>query len=326
MVRIARLTLLAALLALVTSCQPTAGTASEPPESEKSTILRAQIFLDEAGFGPGILDGKVGDFTRKALAHWNLAQGHFDQPGNWFYVLRESQKAVPQLTTTYTIQPSDQRFLTPGLPYAPEDQAKSKYMGYRNMLELVAERYHSKTSLLRGLNPDKKMWSLSVGDTVNVPNVTPFEIASIPKNYQFPKDPVLSNRKAIVDTSERWMTIYETDGSLLAAFPITPGRPEVIRRGDWKVVIQITTPTFRYDKQMLAEGTRSDEYYKLPPGPNSPVGIIWTGTNRSGIGLHGTSEPDIIGRSRSSGCVRLANWDAWRLRTYLRPGAQVTIR
>jgi lipoprotein-anchoring transpeptidase ErfK/SrfK len=56
------------------------------------------------------------------------------------------------------------------------------------------------------------------------------------------------------------------------------------------------------------------------------VGIIWNGTSRSGIGLHGTSDPETIGRARSAGCIRLANWDAIRLPKLIRPGASVEIR
>ena len=88
----------------------------------------------------------------------------------------------------------------------------------------------------------------------------------------------------------------------------------------------VSTPTFRWDKSMLEEGKRSDSFYELPLGPNNPVGIMWCGTSRSGIGLHGTPNPHTIGRAESHGCIRLANWDAVRLPGLLRPGSRVIIR
>jgi lipoprotein-anchoring transpeptidase ErfK/SrfK len=88
----------------------------------------------------------------------------------------------------------------------------------------------------------------------------------------------------------------------------------------------MTTPTFRYDKQFLEEGIRGKEAFQLPPGPNSPIGIIWNGISKSGIGLHGTASPKTIGRSQSAGCVRFANWDAIRLPSLVRPGAKVIVR
>ena len=88
----------------------------------------------------------------------------------------------------------------------------------------------------------------------------------------------------------------------------------------------ITTPTFRWDQSMLDTGKRSNKAFMLPPGPNSPIGIFWAGLSKAGIGLHGTASPHTIGRSRSAGCVRLANWDVVRLSDLVRPGAQVEMR
>ncbi|MEM1296556.1 MAG: L,D-transpeptidase, partial [Verrucomicrobiota bacterium] len=80
------------------------------------------------------------------------------------------------------------------------------------------------------------------------------------------------------------------------------------------------------DKKMLEEGERGEEFYQLPPGPNSPVGVLWAGLSKSGIGLHGTNSPETIGRSQSAGCIRLANWDAIRLSSVVRPGATVIVK
>ena len=114
--------------------------------------------------------------------------------------------------------------------------------------------------------------------------------------------------------------------AFLAAFPITPGKPEFIPVGSWEVKTMLNTPSFRYDKQFLEEGVRGGEAWQLPPGPNSPVGILWCGISKSGIGLHGTALPRTIGRSQSAGCVRFANWDIVRLPTLIRPGSKVIVR
>ena len=37
-------------------------------------------------------------------------------------------------------------------------------------------------------------------------------------------------------------------------------------------------------------------------------------------GLHGTPEPQTIGRAESSGCIRMANWDVLRLARMMKPG------
>ena len=113
---------------------------------------------------------------------------------------------------------------------------------------------------------------------------------------------------------------------MLGAFVITPGKPQFIPRGEWKVVNMAATPQFRYDKNFLEKGERSSTAFQIPPGPNSPVGILWAGLSKSGIGLHGTASPRTIGRTESAGCVRFANWDAVRLPEIIRPGARLVIR
>ena len=77
---------------------------------------------------------------------------------------------------------------------------------------------------------------------------------------------------------------------------------------------------------MLELGVRSPTtIVNLPPGPNSPVGVMWMGLNKSGIGLHGTNNPETIGRAASHGCIRLANWDAVKLSQMVTPGVTVHI-
>jgi lipoprotein-anchoring transpeptidase ErfK/SrfK len=142
----------------------------------------------------------------------------------------------------------------------------------------------------------------------------------------FKEDKTLSTHIIVVDTTERMAAVYTSDEMMVAAFPITPGKPQFIPVGSWKVHTMMTTPSFRYDKQFLEEGVRGEEAYQLPPGPNSPIGIIWCGLSKSGIGLHGTALPRTIGRTRSAGCVRLANWDAIRLPALIRPGSKVIVR
>ena len=40
---------------------------------------------------------------------------------------------------------------------------------------------------------------------------------------------------------------------------------------------------------------------------------MWIDLSKEHYGIHGTPEPETIGRAQSSGCVRLTNWDAARL-------------
>ncbi len=128
-----------------------------------------------------------------------------------------------------------------------------------------------------------------------------------------------------VDTKDNMLRLFEKE-KLVAAYPVTIGSTQTESPlGEWKVKGIARLPDFRYDLSFLKTGERGDKTYLLAPGPNDPVGVIWVALNKPGIGLHGTSDPDGIGRSASHGCVRLSNWDIARLATHVRAGVVVSI-
>ena len=296
-------------------------TVAAPDERDVETILRLQVFLDRRCFGPGKVDGKLGEFTRKAVDCYNTTIGL--KPADYSAVLREC--AVIEPLAQYTVAETDFAWVDAKLPTKPEKQVKSGMLRYRSLAEFIAERYHTDENWLHRANPLVDFTKLKAGDAVKVPNVVPFTIESLPRGFEWQSDPVLSARTAVVDTQYKFACIYE-GSRMVAAFPITPGQEKFIRRGDWKLLNMRSWPAFRWDKSMLETGKRSETYYMLPPGPNSPVGVLWAGLNRSGIGMHGTSTPETIGRARSAGCFRLANWDVIRLPDFIRPGAAVVVR
>jgi lipoprotein-anchoring transpeptidase ErfK/SrfK len=113
---------------------------------------------------------------------------------------------------------------------------------------------------------------------------------------------------------------------LIAAVPITPGSGSLpTPPGSWKILGIAAMPNFRWDEGVLNHGVRTDKYYMLPPGPNNPVGVLWCALNKPGIGIHGTNSPQTIGRAASHGCMRVANWDVYRLSKMITAGMQVVI-
>lgn len=315
------------LLKLTAQEIPIAESAEEAydPLKDMNVVLQVQIMLDNANFGPGKLDGSWGEFTYKAAVNYNFAKGRSDIH-DMQAVMRDAAREVPVLLAAYRIPETLLAFVDATLPESPEQQAKFPAMAYRSLQELVAERFHTDESFLAVCNPGVDLRALVPGSIVTVPNVRPFRIEDIKPMRSYAKDAALSGNTLVVDTTDRIAVVYDAAEKMLAAFPITPGKPEFIPVGEWRMVTMITTPTFRYDKKFLEEGTRGDEAWLLPPGPNSPIGVIWCGISKSGIGIHGTALPRTIGRSRSAGCVRLANWDAIRLPTMVRPGSRVLVR
>lgn len=312
---------------LSTSPGQDTGPAKDDPSvpKDRDTILRIQIFLDKNLFGPGKLDGALGEFTYKAVVNYNFAHGHRDLY-DWTPVQAAAEKEVPVIFAAFKVRADLMKFINKDLPEDPAKQAEFPYMAYRSLSELVAERFHTDETFLAKMNPGKNIDAMKTGDVIVVPNVRSFRVEEVKPMQAFKEDKTLSSHTIVVDTTERMAAVYTSDEMMVAAFPITPGKPQFIPVGTWKVQSMMTTPSFRYDKQFLEEGVRGEEAFQLPPGPNSPIGIIWCGLSKSGIGLHGTALPRTIGRTRSAGCVRLANWDAIRLPSLIRPGTKVIVR
>lgn len=307
--------------------EDSASTLGKHVPTDKSTILRVQIYLDQELFPPGKIDGALGEFSYKAVVNWNYSHGKSDLY-DWQTVVKNALSKVPVAEAAYTIREDHLPLINPKLPEQPEHWQDFKEMSYRSMQELVAERFHTDETFLAKLNPGKDMSRLKAGDVIQVPNVRPFKIEQVKRYQAFKADPDLSTHTVVIDTVERMGAVYDADEHMLAAFPITPGKPQFIPTGIWKIMNMATTPEFRYDKKFLEEGQRGtdDTAFKVPPGPNSPVGILWAGLSKSGIGLHGTANPRTIGRAQSAGCVRFANWDAIRLPTLVRPGSTVIVK
>lgn len=284
-------------------------------------ILRLQIFLDTHLFGPGKLDGRPGEFTTKALKRYQRANGLAETEMESHTL---DLSSVGELYTTYEIRPDDLKRVG-NLPSQPSAQSKLKYLPYDSVLEFLTERFHCAPELLEFINQPLKMSTLKAGDVVKVPNVQPFLVEELTQIPGLPEVPEYQSRVIKIDTREKMLDLYEGE-KLLASLPITPGSGRLATPpGTWRIVGIAQMPTFRWDKSVLEYGVRSENFYELPLGPNNPVGVMWIGLNKPGIGIHGTNQPQTIGRSASHGCMRTANWDVVRLSKMLTKGMTVII-
>jgi lipoprotein-anchoring transpeptidase ErfK/SrfK len=360
------LALVAAMLATNTlqAAHKKSGTHAKPPREQKrdpaqiEAATRLQVFLDRANFSPGALNGHYGEFTIKALALYRQSRGEQPpappaRPDTAPDISGLDLASFGPAFILYTVTDADLQNIGPA-PSAIAAQAKLKFLPYRNAAEAVAEKFRCGVHFLEQLNPGKTK-TIKAGDQLKVPNVEPFEltavkdlkpgseIASLTAN-DLPDESDARNEESVpatkersaelgrpaisvkIDTKTNMLGVFEAD-KLVAAYPVTIGSAQTASPiGEWKVRQIVKLPRFRYDEEMLKHGRRSGNFHILPPGPNSPVGVIWIALNKKGIGLHGTNEPETIGRSVSHGCVRLANWDVVRLAQKVKAGVPVSIQ
>jgi lipoprotein-anchoring transpeptidase ErfK/SrfK len=68
---------------------------------------------------------------------------------------------------------------------------------------------------------------------------------------------------------------------------------------------------------------KAKEPQTIKPGPNNPVGLVWIDLTAPSYGIHGTPEPDKVGKTESHGCIRFTNWDALDLAGMVQKGTVV---
>jgi lipoprotein-anchoring transpeptidase ErfK/SrfK len=79
-------------------------------------------------------------------------------------------------------------------------------------------------------------------------------------------------------------------------------------------------------KILTATPTGTYKIINKAPNPGGPYGSMWMGLNKHHYGIHGTNNPQSIGRLVSKGCIRMYNKDVLALSKIIPIGTTVTIR
>lgn len=308
--------------------------STKPGQAIDGTILHAQVLLDRAGFSPGVIDGLEGMSFHEALRGYQTAMG-LDVTGELDMATRAALlRDTSPATLNLRIDESDAKGPFIGqIPDEPADQAKLEHLSYRNLLEKIAEKFHTTPETIVALNDPQTV--LTAGTVLRLPNVLPSS-----RNYADVKPDVaqllsdlnvdgVSQKadKVVVDKSDKVVRAYDEEGRLIAQFPATLGSDkDPLPLGNWKVNTVAFNPPFKYQPQLFWDVRDDEPEQMLPPGPNGPVGVVWIDLSREHIGIHGTNSPETIKRAESHGCVRLTNWDAARLTQMIENNMEVVFQ
>ena len=262
---------------------------------------------------PGQIDGKMGEGENVTKALAAYADAHSLQTGRPLTKEIVSSLAADTrpILTQYVLTEQDLKGpFTKHIPAKLEEMKGMEMVGYRDVKEAIAERFHVSEQLLAMLNPGISIDR--VGQQIAVPNVLVDESS---------KGPVT---KIEVDKDKQTVKAYGQSGELVAFYPATVGSEEKPSpMGTFKIISIDRNPHYRYNPDYKFKGVKSKRPFDIGPGPNNPVGIEWIGLSAEGYGIHGTPAPSKVSKSASHGCVRLTNWDAVALASMVKKGVPV---
>jgi lipoprotein-anchoring transpeptidase ErfK/SrfK len=313
-----------ALLPLVALAAPIAA-----PVKPDMKILQLQVVLSKLGFSPGVLDGRQGESLNDALRGFQESRGlaksgKLDTATQNALAPYAGIEATKKLALTHASLSGPFTF---PMPHEESDKAKLPALNYINALEALAERFHTTPEILIALNGGATR--LAPGVDVVFPNALPAS-----RDYKAGDDAwkgrlnalnVDANQpqasRIVVDKSDRVLRVYDARDILIAQFPATMGsKTDPLPLGKWTIKGISYNPDWQYNPAILKRADKSDPKMRIPPGPNNPVGVVWIDLSKPHYGIHGTPDPDKIGRAESNGCIRLTNWDAARLSLMVKAG------
>lgn len=286
------------------------GETEKPKADPDPFLIRMQVLLDRAHASPGVIDGLAGGNTDKAIRSFTDLRGldATDKPDQaiWDALSKDGGAAVKSYEITQ--EDVDARYI-PDLPTDYAELAELDSIAYRDVPEMLAERFHMDEDLLKRLNPNADFGKAGTRLLVADPGPDP--------------DPEVKVERIVIDKSRGELFAYDENKKLILAYPATIGSSDTPSpSGTMKVNGSKADPEYAYDPKNFVQG-KNKKKLTLPAGPNGPVGNMWIDLSKPTYGIHGTPEPSEIDKTASHGCVRLTNWDAQALAKLVRPAKTV---
>jgi lipoprotein-anchoring transpeptidase ErfK/SrfK len=106
-----------------------------------------------------------------------------------------------------------------------------------------------------------------------------------------------AKRVIVVSLEDRKLALVE-DGQVKKVYSVAVGKPSTPSPvGTFTIARRAANPIYHHNGKTVM------------PGPGNPVGTRWMGLSIPGYGIHGTNEPNSIGKAASHGCIRMAKAD-----------------
>jgi len=117
----------------------------------------------------------------------------------------------------------------------------------------------------------------------------------------------------LVDKSQNTL-ILKTQEEIVKTYTVSTGKDNSTPIGTFKITNKLVNPTwFKAGAVVPAQS------------PENILGTRWLGFDLVGYGIHGTTQPQSLGKQVTQGCVRMSNADVEELYAIVPQGTEVTV-
>lgn len=147
-------------------------------------------------------------------------------------------------------------------------------------------------------------------------------VAAIKRSNGLKSDIIQLNQKLKVNNCKFSISVDKSQNILLLkrgdevvkTYIVSTGSNNSTPIGSYKIINKLENPTWFKSGAVIA-----------PDSPDNVLGTRWLGFNLKGFGIHGTTEPENLGKQVTLGCVRMKNEEVDELYDIVPVGTEVII-
>jgi lipoprotein-anchoring transpeptidase ErfK/SrfK len=173
------------------------------------------------------------------------------------------------------------------------------------------------------VTPKSTLYEIRPGDTLTkIAHQFKTTVELLRKSNAITDDKIIPGRKmkvwtspfsVVVDKSQN-ILMLKSDEEIIKTYIVSTGANNSTPTGTFKIVNKLANPTWFKAGAVVPASS-----------PENILGTRWLGFDLAGYGIHGTTDPQSLGRQVTQGCVRMANADVEELYAIVPEGAEVTI-
>lgn len=197
--------------------------------------------------------------------------------------------------------------------------ASSEVMSWQKKIEEINMRLLFSAALV----PGSTLYEIKPGDTLNKIALNfRTTVDLIKASNGIRSDKIAMGRKIkvwnapfsiVVDKSQN-ILLLKSNEEVFKTYFVSTGKNNSTPVGNFKITSKLVNPAWFKAGAVVPAGS-----------PENILGTRWLGFELAGYGIHGTVDPQSLGKQVTQGCVRMANSDVEELYSIVPEGTEVTI-